>query len=79
MDARTIIDALGKPRAIAEALGGIPSSTVAYWRHRNSIPARWWSPLADIARERRVRDVTVESIAQAHAVTTRPTQAAEVA
>lgn len=72
MQPRHIIDALGKPRTLAENLGGIPASTVAYWKHRNSIPAKWWGPLVRIARERQIDSVTLESLAAAHA----PTQAA---
>lgn len=64
MDARRIIDELGKPKAVAEELGGIPASTVAYWRHRNSIPARWWSGIAALAKKKGVAGITVERLAE---------------
>jgi len=72
MDARSILDALGKPKAIAAELGGIPPSTVAYWRHRNSIPAQWWPDIARLARRKGVEGVTVEALAAARAARARP-------
>lgn len=41
MDASDLIRAMGGPAKLAAALG-VPANTVAYWSHRNKIPADRW-------------------------------------
>ena len=60
MDAPYIIKALGGPAKIAGQLG-IPANTVAYWRHRNSIPSNRWLAVSGLegAREAGVTPATL--------------------
>lgn len=41
MDAAQLIKDLGGPAKLAAALGA-PANTIAYWGHRNKIPADRW-------------------------------------
>lgn len=65
-----IIDALGGTGAVAQARGLTPS-TVSSWRKRQSIPGDRWMDLAELARERGVAGVTVESLAALHSAEAR--------
>lgn len=71
MDASQIIQALGGPAKIAAQIG-VPPNTVAYWRHRNSIPANRW--LA-ITRVDGAADAGVTAEALAAAFAAQPEQA----
>lgn len=51
MDAGAIIQILGGDKRVAEATGSA-RSTVAYWRHRDSIPAEHWETLVGLAGPR---------------------------
>lgn len=61
-----IIDAVGGTGAVTEGLGLKYPSIVSSWRARKSIPGDRWFALADLARERGVEGVTVESLAALH-------------
>lgn len=46
----------------------VPYERAAQWRKRNSIPARHWARLIEVAQERGFRCVTAERLAElAHA------------
>jgi len=51
MNASAIIQALGGDKTVADATGSA-RSTVAYWRHRDSIPAEHWECLVMLAGAR---------------------------
>lgn len=62
-----VIDALGGTKAVAEALS-IEPSTVSCWRGRREtppgIPSSRWLPLAKLAAEQGVREITLETLAE---------------
>ena len=60
-----VITALGGYRSVAEALGGIPATTVFYWtRPDRGIPSHRWGDIAALAKRKRVRGVTVERLSE---------------
>lgn len=50
---------------IADAIG-VPAGTVGAWRSRGTIPSKRWTLLVDVARDRKIRGVTLEALADAH-------------
>ena len=61
-----MIDDAGGVRDVAEAMG-LPLTTVASWQSRKSIPSSRWLSLVDVARQRGVQSVTLETLAEVHA------------
>lgn len=61
-----IIDKLGGPTVVTSALGETNKSVVGSWSHRNSIPGDRWLALTDLARNRGVDGITVETLAALH-------------
>ena len=61
-----VIRRLGGASAVANALGIANPSTVAKWAARQSIPARYWLALLELAAKRGERDITAEALACAH-------------
>lgn len=57
-----IIDAFGGPSAFGEAIG-IPDSHARAMKARKSIPDGYWLKVVEAARERGIKDVTLESFA----------------
>jgi hypothetical protein len=64
------IQRLGGPHALARLLGGggivVKEVTVRAWQMRDSIPARYWQPISDVARAEG-HIVSIEALAQAAA------------
>ena len=62
-----VIDKLGGTKAVAEALS-LDASTVSGWRAsgkgRGGIPSARWLPLAKLAAERSVSEITLEALAE---------------
>ena len=58
-----IIDAWESMTELAKDLD-IPTSHVRTMRSRDSIPARFWAPLAAAAQRRGIKGVTIESLAK---------------
>lgn len=64
-----VIDALGGTTAVAEALS-LDVSTVSCWRdtagkaRKGGIPSTRWLPLARLAADRGVSEVTLEALAE---------------
>ena len=65
-----IIDAWESMTELAKDLA-IPTSHVRTMRSRDSIPPRYWAPLAAAAQRRGIKGVTVESLAKIKAAETR--------
>lgn len=60
MDASHVIAAFGGPTKVAAEFGSSPGA-VRNWK-RDGIPAKFWLPMVEKARERGLKDVTVEGI-----------------
>lgn len=58
-----IIAAWGDDAVFAEEVGA-PRSLVAVWKHRNSIPAPYWSGVLASAEKRGIEGVTVDVLAK---------------
>jgi hypothetical protein len=62
-----VIDKLGGTKAVADALS-LDASTVSCWRSsrkgRGSIPSSRWLPLARLAADKGVPEITLESLAE---------------
>lgn len=56
-----LIEALGGSTQLARRLS-VPVSTVGAWKARGSIPARYYMTLVQIAKERKVKGVTLQNI-----------------
>lgn len=63
-----VIRRLGGASSVASALGIANPSTVAKWAARQSIPARYWLALLDLAAKRGERGITADVLASAHSV-----------
>ena len=59
-----IVEGLGGATALAEQLG-IPMTTVASWKQRQSIPVEHWSRLIEIASHRGL-DFSYEQLVHIH-------------
>jgi hypothetical protein len=70
-----ILETLGGSTAVAAALD-LPFTTVASWKARSSIPVPYWKPLAEAARQRGVRGLTVDVLAELAAKPIRTKRAA---
>lgn len=55
-----IIDAFGGPSALAHEMG-YPVATVSAWKHRGKIPARHWPDLVALARDKRIKGLSLET------------------
>lgn len=62
-----LIDALGGSAVVANERG-LPYTTVASWKARRAIPPREWPGLVQLARRRKLAGVTLQRIAEIHAV-----------
>jgi hypothetical protein len=60
MDASQIIKLLGGPTKVA-AITGARRSAVSNW-NRAGIPARYWMPVLDAAKEKDLREVDVRAV-----------------
>ena len=58
----SVIDALGGTNAVASALALKPP-TVSVWRNRG-IPSAHWLPLARLAADRGIAEITLEALAE---------------
>ena len=58
---RALIDALGGVAGLSVALGVAPN-TVATWRKRSRISARWWGEVIELARARGIEGVTGKTL-----------------
>lgn len=59
-----IIDAIGVV-ALSRAFGHANASTVSSWKLRHSIPVERWPRLIEVAKERGLEEITVESLLEA--------------
>jgi hypothetical protein len=55
-DFREIIDLWPSQLALATDLR-LPPASVRGWRYRNTIPAKWWTPLLESASKHGIRDL----------------------
>ena len=71
-DFTALLDKFPDLRAAATAMGK-PFSTMRSWRDRNSVPAKHWADLVDVARRLSVRGISNASLQAASRVSaTRP-------
>lgn len=56
-----LITILGGPTVVAKA-AGVPAGVARQWKARGSIPPAYWPSIIDLAKERDVSGVTVESL-----------------
>ena len=57
-----LVEQLGGIQPVADSLG-LDYQCVRAWRLRGRIPARHWPAVAELARRRRVRGVSIEALA----------------
>ena len=57
----SLIEALGGPSLVARKLG-LPVPTVSAWKHRSSIPSKYWSSLVGEASQMGI-ELTFEKLA----------------
>lgn len=60
-----ILEKFNGASAVAKILH-LPTSTVASWKSRNSIPVDHWSELVEAARQRGIDDLTYEKLVNLH-------------
>lgn len=61
-----VIERLGGASVLASKLH-LPSTTVASWKHRGSIPVDHWRKLVATAEEAAVDGITYEKLVELHA------------
>ncbi len=59
-----LLDSLGSPSRLAELIG-VSYAALASWKHRGSVPERWWRALSRAAQELGHADVTYEAVCAA--------------
>jgi hypothetical protein len=65
-----VIEVLGGA-AVISTERALPYTTVASWKARGAIPGREWPGLVELARKRKVAGVTLQRLAELHAVRAR--------
>lgn len=63
--ASEVIDALGGSTAVASLLG-LPATTVASWKSRNSIPVPHWPALISAGKDQKVEGLSYEALVSIH-------------
>jgi hypothetical protein len=60
-----LIEPLGGTSAVAAALA-LPVTTVSSWKVRDQLPSRYWAPIINLARERRIAGISLERLVELH-------------
>lgn len=64
-DVAKLIDDLGGQTLIADFLG-VPVGTVGAWRHRCYIAPWFWGRIVDLAKRRKLRGVSIDTLYAMH-------------